>query len=117
MKEQVLSIEQMQVLIDLGIDVSKANAYYALCAGGDYKLYFRDKYIDCDNCTPTFTLQDILEMLPSYQIWDSKKYGYKCGINSLQCIDADGHLYTEYGTTPLEAAFNMLKWCKQNNYI
>lgn len=47
MKSQVLSIEQMQHLIELGVDTSKAS----MCG-----------FFNSD--TPTFTTHDLLELLP-----------------------------------------------------
>lgn len=128
MKEQVLTVEQMQELIDMGIDTSKANAYHALCAGGDYKLYFRDKYIDCDNCTPTFTLQDILEMLPHTlefkDVYGNTHFEYiefwGDGWNQMAVVDPmhpSSPRITTSNISPLRSAFEMLKWCKENNYI
>lgn len=119
MNKQVLSIEQMQELIDLGIDTSKASTYWYgtdevefVCSGTDM-----DK--DCgDEICPTFTLQDILEMLP-----DTGK-GYANYPHLFKASDGI-NWYCSYGTvtceimgeTPLNAAFKMLKRCKENKYI
>lgn len=109
MKNQVLSIEQMQELIELGIDTSKASMYIS----DDGELISNVKICELGlDWTPTFTLQDILEMLPK-----------PCYIN---CIDNDFYqceITTENGsastngTLPLKAAFNMLKWCKTSNKL
>lgn len=115
MKDQVLSIEQMQELIDMGIDVSNASmcwnyndekSYWALVINYTHSPYIEGEIV------PTFILQDILEILPK-----------PCYIN---CIDKDFYqceVTTNYGSsssngeTPLIAAFNMLKWCKLNNKL
>lgn len=133
MKSQVLSIKQMQELIELGIDTSKASmlwAYYEPSVGhedekGDYQLEINDwepKRLEFPDI-PTFTLQDILEMLP--KIID-KVYFLKMFIN------CHGKMTFKYDKHPqgdeccfgeqdceniLNAAFNMLKWCIQNNEI
>lgn len=126
MDKQVLSAAQMQELIDMGIDVSKAtmcwnyndeNSYWALVVNFTHSPYLEGEII------PTFTLQDILEMLP--KIID-KIYFLKMFIN------CHGKMTLKYDKHPqldkccfgeedcgnlLNAAFNMLKWCKQNKYI
>lgn len=113
MEKQVLSIDQCKELVALGLDMSDAS----MC-------YIEDSILPYDESThkiedmmgyesiPTFTLQDILEILPK-----------PCYIN---CIDEDfyqcevttnnGSLGTN-GKTAIRAAFNMLKCCKQNNSI
>lgn len=107
----------MQELIDMGIDVSKASIYWGFHITDpkqEYpKLVLRDKnFMFIEKVIPTFILQDILEILPK-----------PCYLN---CMDNDfyqceiptkiGSISTN-GSSPLNAAFNMLKWCKQNKYI
>lgn len=69
MKEQVLSIEQMQELIKLGINVSKAsmcwNTYDSFLIANDSDLKDAFNYSD-DDWVPTFTLQDIMTLLDQY---------------------------------------------------
>lgn len=120
MKEQVLSIEQMQELEELGIDTSNASMFWYIdnrfkqiipCSDRDTIKDWTNQH--GENCIiPTFTLQDILEMLPK-----------PCYIN---CIDEDFYqceVTTKYGSlssndkNPLVAAFNILMHCKQNNFI
>lgn len=129
MKDQVLSIEQMQELEDIGIDVSKASMFW-------YKNNKFKQLIPCsdrdtikdwtnqhgENCViPTFTLQDILEILP--KVITTESDNFELYLNTFQCYTHyrdpkhDKSLNAEYGNSILEAAFNMLKWCKQNNYI
>lgn len=135
MEKQVLSIEQMRELIDMGIDISKASCTWCKVRAitSDRKGYSwmvlpetLNKF-DEDH-VPTFTLQDILEMLPyelpsnstdfiSYSLkmikWDD---GYMLEYQE-QYYDEDYTLMSFMENTPLQAAFNMLKWCKENNYI
>ena len=128
MENQVLSIEQMQELEKLGIDTSNASMFW-------YRCYRFKQLIPCsdrdtikdwtnqhgENCIiPTFTLQDILEILPSYKITydkftnDSDKYEIK--VNILEGQHYITHI-AQSSESLLKAAFTMLKWCKQNNYI
>lgn len=79
------------------------------------------------NTLPAFTLQELLEMLPKTIV------AYKDGSKLPLMITITGsgryaivycNPYYKNGKVGLtiselllEAAFNMLKWCKQNNYI
>ena len=116
MDKQVLSIEQMQELEKLGIDTTKAsmcwNTYDSFLIANNSDLKNAFNYSD-DDWVPTFTLQDILEMLPKMihneflELIISVEY-YICRYKNVCNLGGDN---------PLEAAFNMLIWCKQNNYI
>lgn len=115
---QVLSIKQMQELIDVGIDTSKASmCWYGtdevefVCSGTDM-----DK--DCgDEICPTFTLQDILEMLPSYKI-TYDKYTRDIDRYEIRIDIPEGQHYITHiaqsSESLLDAAFKMLKWIKGN---
>lgn len=140
MKEQVLSIEQMQELIDMGVDTSSASCIWWNFADLGFTLMFLNDGREsltiekmkenhgAENIIPAFTLQDILEMLP-YEI-PSKVPDFE--TYSLRMVKWDDSYTLEYQEfiyetdytkesftckSLLEASFNMLKWCKQNNYI
>lgn len=135
MKNQVLSIKQMQELKELGIDTSKASMCWIGCTDGNdvypYNSTFKDIFESHKETipsvlTPTFTLQDILEILPreikpfkgckSWKVW-LRLLPY---VGNRWCVlyeNPDEIFYKSEGENPLEAAFNILKWCKQNNYI
>lgn len=144
MEKQVLSIEQMQELQELGVDTSNSvmgwfkwndeDTWHLLnetiiqrrekvetmiesnCFNeDDYKSY---KY----TFIPTFTLQNILQMIPreieehhfiledNYDEWDMY-YFLSIPDNPIHTIG------NTKGKTLLEAAFNMLKWCKENGFV
>lgn len=131
MENQVLSISQMQELQELGIDTSKASmvwSYYEPSVGnedeeGEYQLEINDwipkkaEYPD----VPAFTLQDCIKLIPCYiedeygngfLIRYSKDFAWyqeEFGNGTLIVFDNCNFI--------LENCFNMLKWCKQNNYI
>lgn len=113
MEKQVLSIEQMQELKELGIDISKASmVWYPKMAidtrtnkGYVESHYLTINHIDCDSfwntregreTIPTFTLHDILEILPEE--------------TRVVVIRSNPEKFLIY-------AFKWLKWCKQNNYM
>ena len=137
MNEQVLTIEQMQELIALGIDTSKASmcwfpmmeldenmklvvkSHFIGVNGIDFDSYWNT--IEGQNTIRTFTLQDILSLLPysistthpSYlSILPLRDGGWYIRYSRMECDEKSTD-----GKTLLQAAFNMLKWCKQNNYI
>lgn len=121
MNKQVLSIDQMQELIELGIDTSKASCYWYGTDETEFVCFGTDMDKDCGNeICPTFTLQDILEMLPpvlgtctDLEIkFAFGKISYKHPLN---CEDTIKFEWDENNI--LEAAFNMLKWCKQNKHL
>ena len=77
MKDFVLTIEQMNELEDIGFDITDASAYYWLSI--PTALSYKDENITfihnnvgkwClngkENCTPTYTLSDLMKKLPRY---------------------------------------------------
>ena len=68
MKNRVLKIDQMRHLGELGIDTSKAGAFYDLKNGEELDIVKYPerlkKYIDDGYGIGAFTLQDMLEMMP-----------------------------------------------------
>ena len=132
MKRIALTIEEMQHLKELGVDTSGASMCYKKIIEDpfdfttDYwKLYLRDdRTINGHYTKPTFTLQDILEILPTY----IEKYDY----NQLSIIKhVDGGLSVGYRDQYnwcayeaffkchdiINAAYNMLCWCAENGYL
>lgn len=113
MKNQILSIDQMQELVALGIDTSKASIYWEHKEFGVYEVSI-DPYA-YNNPIPAFTLQDILLKLP--RVWEIGAYNANRNTITVFLDDETGNCHQEISNSLLEAAFNMLKWCKQNNYI
>lgn len=117
MEKQVLLIEQMRELIDMGVDVSKTSCCWckvkaANKEGFDWML-LPEHLNKCDEeHIPTFTLQDILEITINTvpQLWK------KDGIPTWHIHNymMKGHFI---GTNLMDIAFKYIKWCKQNNYI
>lgn len=121
MENKVLSIEQMNELNDLGIDTSKASLYWYATDDSEFVCFGTDIDKDLgDEICPTFSLQDILELLPSYKITYDKHT--KCVDKYEITVDIpEGQHYIEHiarsSVSLLEAAFKMLKWCKRYNYL
>lgn len=131
MNKQVLSIEQMQTLIDKGVDVSGASIgsrYYDAV----YHKYFKEDYEgeEIGNDFNFFTLQDILEMLPTFIRWSDRLYdlhsdckhyiGYSIDWEDAidEYINGDElYLVDRSGDTMIDAAYQMLLWCIENGHI
>lgn len=84
MENQVLSIEQMQHLYDLGVDNSKASMCWIMQPGSNvYEVSVYDEYcheMSCLNPVPTFTLQDMLEMMPKSITVKDKRLNKECSF-------------------------------------
>ena len=128
MKNQVLSIEQMQKLKELGVDTSKASMHFLYMPtaksimSGVYEVDDEPEVFVSQNGMnhehPTFTLQDIIELLPN--TFD----GYYLNIyrSSLAyCFEyeniSDKDWKLEKGSNPLEAAYKMLIWVIENGFL
>lgn len=127
MKNQVLSIEQMQHLQELGVDTSKAScAYYAFYESEPnyYELRIRDSALEIDSQTipfiPTFTLQDMLEMISGCFNHEYEfKFMYYFGTwysKYMPMIDDDDYFISS-NTNPLTCAYETLCWLAENGYL
>lgn len=120
MNNQVLSIEQCKELVSKGIDMSNASMCYFIGAIEELLPIYGPVEYSENEYVPTFTLQDILEMLPSYKI-TYDKYTRDIDRYEIRIDIPEGQHYITHiaqsSESLLEAAFKMLKWCKQYNYI
>lgn len=134
--KQVLSIEQMQHLQELGLDTSKAS----MCWLKDITKEIAEEkeidmtigwFLDFNNPEfykyewmkgiPTFTLQDILELLPYKIVASYLNIGKKS-------FSGDVLFYIEYSNfggyaishfrseSLLDAAYEMLYWCVESGH-
>lgn len=145
MSNQCLDVQQMQHLKGLGLDTSNASAHWYRIVQNkgdgnirvisDWKLTFS---LDIDYCTghtlesiPTFTLQDIIDLLPKKIITNDfhrdtvrlaldffdNSFGYayyfeSCGELSFYKKEC---YYDEHKL--IDAAYGMLCWCIENGYV
>jgi hypothetical protein len=128
MKEQVLSIKQMEHLKELGVDTSKESCFW----------YFDDKedYLFWGQCTtpsgvPTLTLQDMLEMIPGSIESDNILYHFEllklgsCYSMGYKCIiyEKNGdnnrieYLILVWDKNSLTCAYEILCWLAENKHI
>ena len=119
LKDQVLSIEQVQELQELGFDVKEHSSMYYLpyYNSSSYKI---DGYIldtieknDSFNSIPTLSIGDIIDILPieihKYVLVMNKKYiAYDDGANTL---------FYAYRRRFIDSLFDCLVWCIKEKYI
>ena len=136
MKTQVLSIEQMKHLQELGVDTSKAKlcwyAIYETLPNWYNELRIRDKvFDDYYPFMPTFTLQDMLEMMPESITSDNMLYHFEIlKLGSSYSIGYKG-IVEEYNgdcnmikyhtllwdKNLLTCVYEMLCWLVENGYL
>jgi len=133
MSKQVLSIEQMQHLEELGVDTSKANFYWHRTKSlnnyndwDEWKLHYGvlrlARGFTKINCqyVRTFTLQDILDLLPATVDDDYRLYIDKgLVLWTVGYVDAASEeIYEDFRERDLiDAAYEMLCWCIVNGYV
>lgn len=131
MSKQVLSIEQIQHLKELGVDTSKASMCWIIDEENKHKPFVSlsidaSDHVDFTTYSlPTFTLQDILDLLPK-RIIDEKGFDYFLAIHIYNNIwNVVYSLYNEILVTInyfnseclIDAAYEMLCWCVENGYV
>ena len=133
--KQVLDVQQMQHLQELGLDTSNASAeYYRMSKKMDWFLVFgcrsKEELLDTEENIPVYTLQDVLDALPAsikhkdfryYLVYNKSE-----GFIGYYGVDFDGnHRYARYeefyngidGLSVIDAAYELLVWCIENCYV
>ena len=123
MSNITLSIEQMNTLRELGLDVRYTKLYQWKERHGDTVI--SDGNVDeMQMASPVYTLQEILEILERVKYKSAGfpfllfDYNYSFGHWKLAFRNPDvfsAPIIKE--KTPLEAAYKMLVWCIENGYI
>lgn len=120
MKNQVLSIEQMQELQELGIDTSKASMCWWKGNRNikDILAIYNQEDDIAINIIQTFTLQDILKYLEKIKPTLTKGDGsiWFMEVHNLE-LDSLMHCEGCESESPLETAFKTIKWCKENGFV
>ena len=118
MENQVLSIEQMHQLKELGVDVKPKGMclMYTSDSSDDYYLKYGES--TCEDDVVAFGLQDIIELLP-YTFNNNYLRIYR-SISIYYFIYENMNLeddILEKGRNSLEAAYNMLILVAENGYL
>lgn len=138
MSKQCLSIEKMKHLQALGLDTSKASAYWhrvVRMRTNDVVTNWFVSFSEPSQClatmkvetVQTFTLQDILDLLPNLISNQEDENNYWLEFGTSEEDNEWWYIrYTSvYGTTVnyeedeylIDAAYEMLCWCIENGYI
>ena len=131
MNEQVLSIEQMRHLKELGVDTSKASMVWSDYPTDHWMLFLSKEGLTspCHKPVLAFTLQDMLTIMPKYLKIKTEKYCTP--VDCLLMIDvSNDFVYYEYrawgeyecaksaeGANLLKSAYNLLCWLAENDYL
>ena len=130
--KQVLSIEQMKHLQELGLDTSDASMYWVRIlhtngindeSKGVWFLSLQKEFQTCafmiTEILPAYTLQDILNKLPeSIQIYNLYIFK-KVGLWWFKYVDVtnNGTVHLEKMPGIMDAAYYMLCWCIQKGFV
>ena len=132
MKNQVLSIEQMRKLKELGVDTSKASMYFLYMPtaesimSGVYEVDDEpDVFVSQNGMNhehPTFTLQDIIELLTddvqkAIVFINNEKYFVKCYEIKYDEENVFKIIYFDNIKQLLNACCEMLIWVAENGYL
>lgn len=133
MENQVLSIERMQHLKELGVDTSKASMCWIIDCNYANHLKIHDLFAyntTDEKVIPTFTLQDILDLLPKSIVtndfhrdmvrlvidWGDKAIGYTYSYETMGELSYYEVFDFAYGDL-IDAAYFLLCWCIENGHI
>lgn len=142
MTKQCLDVQQMQHLQELGLDTSNASMLYCDLYDEEYILVeskhrfdkeenaillegIRNSVIYCKKVTPAYTLQDVLDALPSFLV-DGLEYWLEIGKEdeenwymSYREIDTKlcSSLCYVYEQELIDAAYSLLCWCIENKFV
>lgn len=137
MSKQCLDIQQMKHLQELGLDTSNASMYWVRLVRlpnvkKKEKEVLIDWFLDLQKehmhvgydeyeCLPTFTLQDILDLLPTEIIKENRNYQLEVFREPQRYFVSyywcDNLLISLNELEFIDAAYEMLCWCIENGYV
>ena len=125
MKNQVLSIEQMQRLKELGVDIQPTGTCLMYTSDSSDKYYLKYGESTCEDDVKAFTLQDIIELLPK-KIRDFElnwymhnmiiRYDYYNSFDGIDVLSGSSFGFCDNNSF-LESAYEMLIWVAENGYL
>ena len=135
MSKQVLDVQQMQHLQELGLDTNNASMCWLKTPNGR-DLTFNDECINNDEWinldeslldpVPAYTLQDVLDAMPEKIMNKSKDYlieiwkrdgEWTTGYLFFDIEEDVVHLHDETDKSLIDAAYSMLCWCIEQGYV
>ena len=122
MKNQVLSIEQMQRLKELGVDIQPTGTCLMYTSDSSDKYYLKYGESTCEDDVKAFTLQDITELLPKriddYQLVIWLDDGYVRYETEIGRDDEGGDVFAVFDNTNIiQSAYEMLIWVAENGCL
>lgn len=124
MENQVLSIEQMNQLKELGIDVKPTGECLMYTSDSSDNYYLKYGESTCEDDVAAFSLQDIIELLPKSIRINSVKHWFcvsqNCLLTEFQVMyfaGYDHHCVMKQDKSLLHAAYEMLIWVAENGYL
>lgn len=122
------SIEQSKRLIELGIDVNSADMVYHKNLNGTYNLRVVDNVLKYD--IPAWSLSALLELMPSYLFEFERgidlnfypsinRKVWLCSYmpNVIENMKTDKFKHITHADNLVDAAYEMIIWLKENNYL
>ena len=124
MNRQCLSIEQMQHLKDLGLDTSYASMCWIVDKENTHQPYivlspYAEYHVDVTTYSlPTFTLQDILDLLPNMLIENyASPLIIRYLVNGRVRVMFPDYYVTCAKEDLIDAAYEMLCWAIENKFV
>lgn len=123
--KQILSIDQMKHLQELGLNTSDASMCWCLFLGDKKEKWELEIYEDVINqkrdsslweIIPSYTLQDILDKLPK-EIKITVSYSYGVWYIYYSMLLGFDYYKESKSESLLDAAYEMLCCCIENGYI
>ena len=121
--KQVLDIKQMQHLQELGLELELYTTLYCYvkfdCTDWILKPISDLSIIGVDfEAIPAYTLQDILELLPSSVNWNRLLITFNgCECIFQYAIYEGDPIVTFHNEEMIDAAYAMLCWCIENGHV
>ena len=119
------SIEQSKKLLELGIDRNTADMYWSQIMVGTMVIYEPRAIIlmpHTNENIPAWSLNTLLGLMPKLYEFDNDPH--ECGCQPNLCKGWDNNLWhivyrssiyiTEWHDEPIDAAFEMVCWLKEN---
>lgn len=122
--KQVLSVEQMKHLQELGLSTSDGSMCFEWNESDANNMVVTSPDADTnyDYYHETYTLQDILDKLPTLIIISSDFYKIciesSCGYWDIYYYKSDAtELISKKSENIIDVAYDMLCWCIENGYV
>ena len=127
--KQVLDVQQMQHLQELGLELKETMLYWVVYEAGHENNFVTTKenameVID-ESCgmLPAYTLQDVLDALPKMIYpFPVHKIGFELWIGSgkifyANMFNLEDVLKVRYDKELIDAAYELLVWCIENKFV